>query len=97
MATKEELEDQLAQTRSDMKVLASLASERATEVAIDAKDAAKEKVGALSAEAQAMLDEATVEAKRFAKDAEATMKANPLATVGIAFGIGMLLGSVMRR
>ncbi len=97
MPTKEELEDQLARTRTDMKLLASMAGERAGEVALQAGDAAKDKAGELSEEAQAMLDEAKGEAKRLAGEAEAAMKANPLATLGVAFGIGMFLGAVMRR
>lgn len=97
MATKEELEQQLAQTRDDMRILAGMAAERAETAGADIATAARDQAQMLSDEAQAMLDDAKEEGKRLASEAEAQMRAHPFATAGIAFGIGMMLGAVLRR
>ena len=97
MATKEELEQQLVKTREDMKILAGMAAERAETAGTEMVGTARDQAAMLSEEAQALVSEATAEGKRMAKEAGETMSAHPFATAGIAFGVGMLLGAVLRR
>jgi ElaB/YqjD/DUF883 family membrane-anchored ribosome-binding protein len=95
--TKDELKAQLDATRRDMEVLASMVRERASARAMLARDEVMGKVDQLSEEARAMIDAAQSEGMRLADEASDTVRRNPLAAVGIAFGLGWLFGKLSRR
>ncbi len=95
--TKDELKAQLDATRRDMQILAAMVRDRASARALSARDEVMGKVDELSAEAQAMIGAAQQETMRLADEASDTVRRNPLAAVGIAFGLGWLIGKMSRR
>lgn len=95
--TKDELKAQLDATRRDMEILATMVRERASARALNARDEVMGKVDELSEEARAMIGAAQLEGLRLADEASDTVRRNPLAAVGIAFGLGWLLGKLTRR
>lgn len=95
--TKDELKAQLDATRSDMKVLASMVRERAGARTLRARDDVVEGLDELSEETRALIGAAQLEGLRLADEASDTVRRNPLAAVGIAFGLGWLLGKLSRR
>ena len=95
--TKDELKAQLEATRRDMQVLASMVRERAAARAYGTRDAAIEGLEELSAEGRALLESAQLEGERLAMEASDTVRRNPMAAVGIAFGLGWLIGALYRR
>ena len=95
--TKDELKAQLEATRRDMEILAEMVRDRASARALSARDEVMGKVDELSVEARAMVGAAQVEAIRLADEASDTVRRNPLAAVGIAFGLGWLVGKMSRR
>ena len=95
--TKDELKAQLDATRRDMEVLAAMVRDRASAKALSARDEVLGKVDELSEEARAMIGAAQLEGLRLADEASDTVRRNPLAAVGIAFGLGWLFGKMFRR
>lgn len=95
--TKDELKAQLEATRRDMEILAAMVRERASATALGARDEVVGKLDELSEEARAMLGAAQLEGLRLANEASDSVRRNPLAAVGIAFGLGWLVGKMSRR
>jgi ElaB/YqjD/DUF883 family membrane-anchored ribosome-binding protein len=95
--TKDELKVQLEATRRDMEVLAAMVRERASARAFKARDDVVEGLDELSEEARALLGAAQMEGLRLADEATDTVRRNPLAAVGIAFGLGWLFGKLSRK
>ncbi len=95
--TKDELKAQLDATRRDMEVLATMVRERAGARAVRARDDVVEGLGDLSEEARALIGAVQMEGLRLADEATDTVRRNPLAAVGIAFGLGWLFGKLTRR
>lgn len=95
--TKDELKVQLEATRRDMEVLAAMVRERASARALGARDEFLGKVDELSEEARALIGAAQLEGLRLADEATDTVRRNPLAAVGIAFGLGWLFGKLSRK
>jgi ElaB/YqjD/DUF883 family membrane-anchored ribosome-binding protein len=95
--TKDELKAQLDATRRDMQILATMVRERASARAVRARDDVVEGLDELSEEARALLGAVQMEGLRLADEASDTVRRNPLAAVGIAFGLGWLCGKLTRR
>ena len=82
--------------------------EHLTAAAKDVSEAATAKYGELRGQAQnlaedykgrakAALDDATVKAQNFQGDTEGYIRESPLKAVGIALGVGFVLGAIFRR
>jgi ElaB/YqjD/DUF883 family membrane-anchored ribosome-binding protein len=89
---------------TDLKTLASDAEALLRATADDASDKAKEARARLTAavekakETCADLQERTVEtAKEVAKKTDDTIRAHPYESIAVAFGVGILLGALLRR
>jgi ElaB/YqjD/DUF883 family membrane-anchored ribosome-binding protein len=89
---------------TDLKSLASDAEALLRSTADDASDKAKEARARLTAavekarETCADLQERTVEtAKQVAKKTDDTIRAHPYESIAVAFGVGILLGALLRR
>jgi ElaB/YqjD/DUF883 family membrane-anchored ribosome-binding protein len=95
--TREELKAQLDATRRDMQVLAAMVRDGASARAARARDDLTERLDELSEEARGLLGAAQVEGLRLADEASDTVRRNPLAALGIAFGLGWLIGKLSRR
>jgi ElaB/YqjD/DUF883 family membrane-anchored ribosome-binding protein len=99
--TKEELQAQLEAVRKDVRVLAAMAGARAEGEYDNARTEAQRRWDALSEETRRLLDEtggyARARGEAGLAEAEATLKRNPFASVGLAFGLGYLLGQIIRR
>lgn len=95
--TKDELKAQLDATRRDMEVLATMVRERASARAHKARDDVVDGLEDLSEEARALIGAAQLEGLRLADEATDTVRRNPLAAVGIAFGLGWLFGKLSRK
>jgi ElaB/YqjD/DUF883 family membrane-anchored ribosome-binding protein len=95
--TKDELKAQLEATKRDMQVLASMVRERASARAYKARDDVVEGFDDLSEETRALIGAAQMEGLRLADEATDTVRRNPLAAVGIAFGLGWLFGRLSRK
>jgi ElaB/YqjD/DUF883 family membrane-anchored ribosome-binding protein len=99
--TKEELQAQLEAVRKDVRVLASMAGARVESEYDTARADARRRWDTLSEETRRLLDEtgtyARARGEATLSDAEATLKRNPFASVGLAFGLGYLLGQIIRR
>ncbi len=95
--TKDELKAQLDAARRDMQALAAMVRDGATGRAMRARDDAAEKLDELSEEARALIGAAQAEGLRIADEASDTVRRNPLAALGIAFGLGWLIGKLSRR
>ena len=94
--TKDELKAQLDATRRDMQVLAAMVRDGATARAARARDDVAARIDGLSDEARALVGAAQVEGLRLADEASDSVRRNPLAAVGIAFGLGWLFGKLSR-
>ncbi len=97
MAKVEELEAQLHQARKDIETLAAMAGSTAKEAAADAANLATEQLGQLSDDAKEVYARAMEEGRKAGQAAEQKVKDNPLAAVGIAFGVGMLISTLLNR
>lgn len=97
MSTNKELEDQLAALRKDVEVLASLAGQRAQDIARDKMDSARDQMESLSSEARAAYDRAADEGRRLRENTEDQIRSNPLAATGLAFLAGAVLASLLGR
>ena len=97
MATKEELEQELAKARSDMKLMASMVSDRAGSIAGTASELASEHLGDLSDDARRMIDEAMDEGRRMRGAVEEQIRSNPIAAAAIAFAAGLFLAKLLGR
>ena len=86
MASKEELEKYLENTRADMKILASMAAGRAREAGVD-----------LSEDAKVLLDDVSENCTQAVGQIETRIQSRPFVATGIAFGIGVTLGAFLRR
>ncbi len=95
--TKDELKAQLDATRRDMQILATMVRDRANARALKTRDEVVEGLDELSEETRALIGAAQVEGLRLADEATDTVRRNPLAAVGIAFGLGWLFGKLSRR
>lgn len=95
--TKEELKAQLEATKRDMQVLASMVRDSASARAVKARDDVAEGLDELSEEARALIGTVQLEGLRLADEATDTVRRNPLAAVGIAFGLGWLFGKLSRK
>lgn len=102
----EAAQSRLARERvaADLKALASDAEALLRATAGDASDTAKdarERLSAALARAKATYEEVQTQgiesAKAAAKKADETIRAHPYESLGIAFGIGLLLGVLLRR
>lgn len=89
---------------ADLKALAGDAEALIRATADDASDKAKEARSRLTAaleKAKANYDELQAQgiesAKEAAKQADETIRAHPYESIGIAFGVGLLLGALLRR
>lgn len=96
-AQREDLDAQLAATRRDVEILASMLRERASAGVYEARDAAVGRAQELSADARALIDCAEAEAYRLTGEAGDHIRRNPLAAIGIAFGLGWLIGMLNRK
>ena len=63
----------------------------------DLRDQARVKTEDLRYRANHLLDDATDYAQTYQTEAEAYIRENPLQSVGIALGVGFLLGIIIRR
>lgn len=72
-------------------------SEAATATYQDIKKQASAKTDEVKGRAQAALGEASTRAKTYQEEAESYIRQNPLQSVGIAVGVGFLLGIIFRR
>ena len=63
----------------------------------DLRDQARVKTEDLRYRANHLLDDATDYAQTYQTEAEAYIRENPLRSVGIALGVGFLLGIIIRR
>ena len=95
--TRDELKAQLDATRRDMQILATMVRERASARALRARDDVVEGLDELSEEARTLIGAVQMEGLRLADEASDTVRRNPLAAVGIAFGLGWLVGRLSRR
>ncbi|MGF1554406.1 MAG: YqjD family protein [Paracoccaceae bacterium] len=99
--TKEELQAQLAAVRQDVRVLAAMAGARAGAEFETARSDAQRRLDALSEETRRLLSETGAEARARGEaayaDAETMLRRNPFASVGIAFGLGYLIGQIVRK
>ncbi|MDD3180414.1 MAG: DUF883 family protein [Opitutaceae bacterium] len=101
-----EAQGQLARDRvmADLRALANDAEALLHSTAEDAGDKAKEMRARLAAaieRAKATYEQvqerAVASAKVAAKQADETIRAHPYESIAVAFGIGLLLGAVLRR
>lgn len=97
MATKEELEQQLEVARKDIEALASMAGGTVRDQLRNGVDQAQAQVGELSDEARALYDGARAEGARLRHMTEEQVRANPLATIGLAFAAGVVLSGLFGR
>lgn len=88
----------------DLKNLASDAEELLRATAGDASDKAREaraRVSAALERAKATYDDiqeqSIASAKAAMKQADETIRAHPYQSLGIAFGVGLLIGALLRR
>lgn len=95
MATKEELEQQLEQTRKDMRILASMATDSARTALADVGGSAEHQLTMLSADARALYDDVADEGRRLTNAAGDRIREKPLASAGIAFAIGLVIGGLL--
>jgi ElaB/YqjD/DUF883 family membrane-anchored ribosome-binding protein len=104
--TMEQNQSRLARERvmDDLKTLASDAEEFLRATAGDASDKAKEARARMTAaldRAKATyeeIQEQSIEsAKAAMKQADETIRAHPYQSLGVAFGIGLLIGALLRR
>jgi len=86
----DDLKDQFAALRADMKEMAELISVGASERADEAKDKAVKKATSLTSDAKE-------KASQLHEDADRLISANPLAAIAICAGVGFLLGAISRR
>ncbi len=97
MATKEELEQQLAVARKDIETLAAMAGNTARQQLEAGVESAQTYVNDLSEEARQVFDQARAEGARLRKATENQIHANPFASVGIAFVVGVVLAGLLGR
>ena len=95
--SNEELKSQLEQTRKDMRILASLARKRAVGAAQNLRDEAGHKVEELSEEASRLMGDVRDKGEHLYGEFEETVRRNPIAATGIAFAIGWVIGTALRK
>lgn len=97
MATKEELEQQLKVARNDIETLAAMAGQTAREQLSSGAETAQNELMKLSDDTRALFDSARAEGAKLRGATEDQIRANPLATVGIAFVAGIVVSSLLGR
>lgn len=97
MASTKELEDELAKARKDIKALAAIAADKAKERGTGLAGGMETLLSGLSDDARDAYEVARAEGAAYRGAFEDQVRTNPLAATGIAFGIGMLFATLMRR
>jgi ElaB/YqjD/DUF883 family membrane-anchored ribosome-binding protein len=97
MASTKELEDELAKARKDIQALAAMAADKAKTRGNGLASGVETLLQALSEDARASFEAAKAEGAALRGTAEDQIRANPLAATAIAFGVGILFASLMRR
>ena len=88
--TADDVTKQLEALRSDVSVLSKTLSDLATERAVQMKDSARDSIASHS---QAMADGAA----QLTRQAEDTVRAQPLAATAVAAGLGFVVGYLCNR
>lgn len=96
-ATSEDLAAQIETLRADLETLTRTMSAAISERATNAGAKARRAKDDLMDEAQVRMDELTASASSLRTDAEAAVVRNPSLSLGIATGIGFLVGLMLAR
>lgn len=97
MASTKELEDELAKAKKDIQALAAIAADKAKTRSNGLASGMESLLQGLSEDARASFEAARAEGAVARNMAEDQIRANPLAATAIAFGVGVLFASMMRR
>jgi len=97
MATVKELEAQLEQAQADIKMLSSLAADRASDRSHGIARALEGTLDQLSDEARAVFDAARAEGAKVQDRAVDEIRKNPVGSVALGFAAGALLTLLLRR
>ena len=92
-----DLEAQIAALKTDVSELTSTLGKLGREAGSEAKARASKAANSAKDSAYSTANAAGAEAKRYYGQAEAQVRENPAAAVGIAAGVGFLVGLVMAR
>ncbi|WP_165767790.1 DUF883 family protein [Marivivens niveibacter] len=95
--TIDDLHAQIATLKSDIAILTSTVKDLGIEKKDNLSAAASAGAEILKMKGQAAMHDAQVTAKKAAEQAETTVRENPAAAVGIAAGVGFLVGMFAGR
>lgn len=99
-AVKDELavlREDLATLRGDMGDLLRSVVDLSKHTATDAKDRVSEEMRERLEHLQSRLGDAKDAGRRAVRGAQHTVEEHPLTSVGVAFGVGLLVGHLLRR
>lgn len=92
-----DLEAQVSAIKTDIAQLTEMMREMGKAQAASVKSAASEKIASAKDKSEAQLRDLREQAELRIMEAEDTIKANPTASVGIAAGIGFVIGLLTAR
>lgn len=95
--TPQDIADQMATLRSDIRALSVLVTELAQNKGAELSDAAKEQVSAVKQSALDQAEAAKDQAQQLQDQATAFARDQPATAIGIAAGLGFLVGMLMTR
>lgn len=95
--TTQDVADQMATLRADIGALTSLVTELAQNKGADLSDAAKEQVSAVKQSARDHAEAAKDQAQQLQDQATAFARDQPAVALGVAAGLGFLVGMLMTR
>lgn len=94
---EDELEDQVAQLRSDLQALGETLKKLTAEKAGEAKDIAKTELRQLQRKGEHLVADAQNQAEEYEQQLKDTIREKPLTAVATALGIGFVLALITRH